>query len=104
MIELNVRPPYSIALICAEEYVPPAAFGGAPVAWTDTCVAFGTRCEADGSTRITLSNIIPEQGFVRVFDGVLATPDRAARIVNAHDEPLQSAQIPVGIARIPFPS
>lgn len=55
MIELNVRPPYSIALICAEECVPPKALGGAPVAWTGTCVASGIRSDADGSTRITLS-------------------------------------------------
>jgi hypothetical protein len=94
--EIQIKPPNSVVLIM--DYaagVIPESMAGKLVASTSSCIAVGTLSEADGLTRISISDQTPTDVTESpIFDGVLDTPNRHLSVCSAHNEALMV--IPVG--------
>jgi len=83
MTTISLAARNSVVLITGTEGARiPDSLGGKLVVATSSCIAVGTRNEADGKTSITLTDETcaafgcQERGLQRVFSGVLETPER----------------------------
>jgi len=80
---VSLAPRNSVVLIMGAEGARiPDSMGGKLVVATTSCIAVGTRNEADGKTSITLTDETQagyhsdDRRFQKVFSGVLETPER----------------------------
>jgi hypothetical protein len=95
MHRIDIAPPNSLVLVMDPSVgeVPEIMAGGS-IAASRSCVAVGTLCEVDGSTRISLGATNSGlEGHRLAFDGVLETPGRRIAVMSVTDEVL--IQMPV---------
>lgn len=101
--EAHVAPPNSVILVMDQTVgeVPVSMHQGS-VAATASCVAVGTRSEADGNTRITLSDESPPRMSKDppVFDGVLPIPSKRLSVCSVLDNELLVLDVPTTSMRV----
>lgn len=80
----EIAPPNSLLLVMDEIAEIPESMGNGLVVATASCIAVGTRSDADGTTEVVLSNepkCRESEGRLQlVFRGVLATPSRSVSL------------------------
>jgi hypothetical protein len=100
----SLAPRSSLLLIMGRDATGiPESMDGEPVISTASCIAVGTRHEADGKTSVTLTDETEvgsgcqQKGLRRVFSTVLDTPKRVLMVCTV---PLQTvAKLPVAGVR-----
>lgn len=88
--------PYAVLLIMdPSSGEPPETMGQSLISATDTCVAVGTRPDADGPVEIALVSTKTPVGaeYLQVFKDRILTPARKLALVNALNETLLSVEV-----------
>lgn len=88
MVTAEISPLNSLLLVMDRSVgIVPPTMGRSVVAFTETCVAVGTRSEHDGSTRVTVvDGVFQVDAGAPVFDGVLLTPGGSLAVCSVVDE------------------
>lgn len=95
---IDIAPPHSLVLVMDPSIgqLPDGRAG--PIAATSTCIAIGTRSEYDGTTRISIGDMLASgSGREPVFEGVLETPGGRIAVCSVFDEVI--LEIPIELAR-----
>jgi hypothetical protein len=86
-LETRVRAPNSVVLLGdAVTADVPRTLAGGLVAATESCIAVGTRSEADGETHVIVAERLDatDPPLDEAFCGTLSTPNRRLHVFNVH--------------------
>src|SRR5688572_23305269 len=85
-IDITIRPPGSFVVVTDDEYTDmPDFVDSKNRIWSNRwCIGIGTRCDADGETRLHVSDQEREVSGNLAYDGYIESPSRKVTVSDAY--------------------